>query len=264
MIRVAVSGAGGRLGARVVERCLRAADVELVGALVRPGSSLEGTEIPGGAGSRYRSDVDGALGRADVLVEAALAATALHHAERSVEHGRAIVVATTGFDRVGRRALERHAERIPVLIAPNLSLGVTVLTDLVQRAARALAHYDLEVLELHHRHKRDAPSGTAWALAQAAAAARGRDAERDAIMARAGETGPRGDHELGVMALRGGSVVGEHTVFLLGETERLELTHRASSRDAFADGALAAARFMGAPGRLPGTYRMEDVLGLSD
>jgi 4-hydroxy-tetrahydrodipicolinate reductase len=151
---------------------------------------------------------------------------------------------------------------VPVLVAPNLSLGVTVLLELVRQASRALEAYDLEIVEMHHNQKVDAPSGTAWALGRAAAEGRGQDVERDAILARAGEVGKRGKQEIGIQTLRGGGVIGEHTVFVVGEAERLELTHRAQSRDVFALGAARAARFLGAPERAPGLYAMRDVLGL--
>mgnify|MGYP006290260565 CR=1 FL=1 len=201
--------------------------------------------------------------RGRVLVEAALVPAARAHAARAAEVGVPVCLATTGFDARQRAELEALADRIPVLFAPNLSLGVNVVLDLVRTAASALPGYHLEVVEMHHALKRDAPSGTAWALASAGAEARGQAIERDAVLARAGETGPRGEAEIGIQTLRGGGVIGEHTVYLVGETERVELSHRAQSRDAFAAGAVEAARFLGAPGRAPGVYEMADVLGLS-
>jgi 4-hydroxy-tetrahydrodipicolinate reductase len=260
MTRVVVSGAAGRLGARILERCLAAEGLEVAQALVRPGSRLAGSPAPGG-GAVYEEDLT--LQPGSVLLEAALVPAALEHVAAAADAGASALVATTGFDARQRGALERHAERIPLLVAPNLSLGITVLLDVVARAARALEGYDLEVLEMHHGRKRDAPSGTAWALARAAEEARGRDVDRDAILARAGETGPRGRHEVGLQTLRGGDVIGEHTVFLLGETERVEITHRAAHRDAFAAGAVAGARFLAAPDRAPGLYTMRDVLDLA-
>lgn len=173
-----------------------------------------------------------------------------------------MLIATTGFDQAELKRLEQCQDRIPLLIAPNLSLGITVLLDLVARASRALDGYQLELVEMHHNKKRDAPSGTAWALARAAAIARGQDVEEDAILARAGDVGPRGEHEIGMQSLRGGDIVGEHTLYLIGDTERIELSHRAATRDAFAAGAIRAARFLGEEGRRPGHYTMRDVLGL--
>lgn len=269
MTSVVISGASGRLGGRILGRCLEAPDLEVAAALVRPGSAPEGGAVLGSSqdGLRYTSDARSALTSGSpaarrVLIEAALVPAALEHAAVAADVGAPMCIATTGFDGSERRTLEAYAAQVPVLIAPNLSLGVTVLLDLVRTAARALDGYHLEVLEMHHAKKRDAPSGTAWALAREAAAARGRDIERDAILARGGHTGERGQHEVGLMALRGGDVIGEHTVFLVGDTERVELTHRAAHRDAFAAGAVAAARFLADAKRRPGLYGMRDVVGL--
>lgn len=254
-VRVVVSGARGRLGARIWDHLGAAEGIERVAGLVRSDPAPEAAPPLFDAPSR-------ALMPGTVLVEAALVPAALDHLARAAEAGIPVCVATTGFDAAQRRQIEGTAQAVPVLLAPNLSLGVTLLLELVGSAARALPNYHLEVLEMHHARKRDAPSGTAWALARVAEAARGRDVERDAILARAGETGPRGEHEVGIQTLRGGEVIGEHTVFLVGPTERIELTHRAGTRDAFAAGAVEAVRFLGAPGRHPGLYTMKDVLGL--
>lgn len=268
MIELVVSGAAGRLGRRVVALARRAPDLRVVAGLGRSGSPLEGRDLgvlagdPEPLGVTLGSDGEGALVPGRVLVETAVRRAALEHARLAAERGLPALIATTGFDKAELRALEGHAAKVPVLIAPNLSLGITVLTDLVARAAGVLADHHLEIVELHHAKKRDAPSGTAWALARAAERARGRDIEADAILARGGEIGPRGEHEVGIQSVRGGDIVGEHTVYLISATERIELTHRASSRDAFAAGAVAAARFLGAPGRAPGLYSMRDVLGL--
>lgn len=254
MIEVVVSGAAGRLGSRIAALVEEADGLALSAALVRPGSKP-------GAGPKATSD-ESVIGEGRVLIEVATKPAALSHAARAAQVGAPMVVATTGFDAKERATLEGYAEETPVLIAPNLSLGIAVLVDLVAKASKALAAYDLEILELHHNKKRDAPSGTAWALGRAAAEARGQDVERDAILARAGETGARGQQEIGMQSIRGGDIVGEHTVYLVGATERLELTHRAASRDTFAAGAIAAARFVGAASRKPGLYTMRHVLGL--
>jgi 4-hydroxy-tetrahydrodipicolinate reductase len=246
VIEVVVSGARGRLGSRICALVREAADLTLAGEL------------------EYDSTDRSAIAAGRVLIEAATKGAALEDASRAAEVGAAILVAATGFDAKERASLEAHGAKIPVLIAPNLSLGVAVLLDLVARASAALAAYDLEILELHHNKKKDAPSGTAWALGRAAAAARGRDIERDAILARAGETGARGKDEIGMQSIRGGDIIGDHTVYLVGATERLELTHRAQTRDTFAAGAVQAARFLGAADRRPGLYTMRDVLGLDD
>jgi 4-hydroxy-tetrahydrodipicolinate reductase len=283
MIDVVVSGVAGRLGRRIAWAVANDPALQLAGGVDAPGapsvgvalSVLAGVERAGAAPvgdalaplldahAGSSASVGGAAGAGRVVVvETAPKRVALAHAEAAAARGAALLVATTGFDAAERRTFEAAAERVPVLVAPNLSLGVTVLLELVRQASRALEAYDLEIVEMHHNQKVDAPSGTAWALGRAAAEGRGQDVERDAILARAGEVGKRGKQEIGIQTLRGGGVIGEHTVFVVGEAERLELTHRAQSRDVFALGAARAARFLGAPERAPGLYAMRDVLGL--
>lgn len=269
MTQVVVSGALGRLGSQIVRAALAAPDLVLRAAVVRPGSKHDGRPLAAlmpEAQSQLAATgaIESALESGAVLVEtAASAQVALEHGALAAARGCPLLVATTGYSAKDREALSALGRDVPVLLAPNLSLGVTVLSELVRQASAALAAYDLEIVELHHNKKKDAPSGTAWALARAAAEARGQDAERDAILARAGDIGPRGRQEIGIQTLRGGEVVGEHTVFLFGPTERLELTHRAQSREAFAQGALQAVRFLGASGRAARLYSMLDVVGLS-
>lgn len=178
---------------------------------------------------------------------------------RLIERPRPLLVGTTGLPSTVRDGLEVLARSAPVLIAANTGTGINILRRLVSEAVRlAGPGWDVEVLEMHHRRKVDAPSGTAWALLEAAA---GGDRER-AVVARVGETGARTDDEIGIQALRGGDVVGEHTVFLVGHGERIELTHRAWNRDTFARGGLRAAAWLAAEGRAPGLYDMNDVLGI--
>ncbi len=267
MISVAVAGAGGRLGRRILAHVDAAEDLDLAVALLRPGSTQVGQTASVISGEPLGSAI---LGTSDantivagqVLVEVTPKGVALGHVRRAAEVGAQVVLATTGFNAKERAEIERLSQDTAILLAPNLSMGIAVLTDLVARAAKALPDYHLEMVELHHSKKRDAPSGTAWALARAAKAARGEDADRDAVLARAGEIGPRGEQEIGLQSVRGGDIIGEHTLYLVGPTERVELTHRAATRDVFAAGAVSAARFMGAPERKPGLYAMRDVLGL--
>jgi 4-hydroxy-tetrahydrodipicolinate reductase len=269
VIELVVSGAGGRLGRRVVGLGLKAPGIARVHGVVRAGSAGEGVDLgllsgegtPSGALATSR--LEDVLGPGAVLVECAPRKIAVENAAAASAARVPLLIATTGFDRAELAAIEAAGTVVPVLIAPNLSLGVAVLTDLVARASKALAGYHLEMVELHHAKKRDAPSGTAWALARAAAEARGQDVERDAILARAGETGPRGEQEIGLQAVRGGDIIGEHTLYLISAVERLELTHRAQSRDAFAFGAVRAALYLGSADRAPGLYTMRDVLGLA-
>ncbi len=182
---------------------------------------------------------------------------------KAAEQGIAYVLGTTGLSAEEQRAVDVAAERIPVVQSGNYSLGVNLLLNLVKTAARVLGpEYDVEVVEMHHRHKKDAPSGTALMLAKAAAAGRGVDFDAAAVYGRKGIVGERPEGEIAVHALRGGSVVGDHTVMFAGEVERVELTHRAQSREAFAAGALKAAQW--AAGRQPGIYTMRDVLGFAD
>ena len=182
---------------------------------------------------------------------------------KAAEEGLAYVLGTTGLSVEEQQAVDAAAKRIPVVQSGNYSLGVNLLLNLVQMAAKVLgSEYDVEVVEMHHRHKKDAPSGTALMLAKAAAAGRGVDFDKAAIYGRQGIVGERPEGEIAVHALRGGSVVGDHTVMFAGEVERVELTHRAQSREAFAAGALKAAQW--AAGRKPGIYTMRDVLGFAE
>jgi len=263
-VSVVVSGAEGRLGRRVLAQCVDAPDVAVRGAVVRPGSAIDGRDAsilcPELTETGVRCLGTMRVEPGAVLIETAPKVAALRHAEKAASARMPVLMATTGWTAAELEELRGFAEGVPVLVAPNLSLGVTVLTDLAERASAALRGYDLEVVELHHRRKRDAPSGTAWSLARAADAARGGDVDRDAILARSGEVGPRSDAEVGVFAVRGGDVIGEHTVYLMGETERVELTHRAINRDAFAHGAVQAARFLTLRER--GWFTMKQVVGL--
>lgn len=262
MTTVVISGAAGRLGSRILALALEAEDLRVEAALVANAAEAEALSA---AHPGLTVSPDPSMIRAGcVLLEAAPPQAAIPHAERAAELGAPTMIASTGFTAKAEARLTELSAQIPLLLTPNLSLGVTLLNELVRQAAAALPGYDLEVLELHHRKKRDAPSGTAWGLAKAAAAGRGLDLDKSAVLARAGETGPRGDQDIGMQSIRGGDIVGDHTVFLAGPFDRLELTHRAQSRDAFAAGAIAAARFLGREGLPPGAYTMRSVLGWDD
>lgn len=212
-------------------------------------------------GVRIASELPDA-GVAAVWIDFSSPAAAAASAAKAAERGAALVVGTTGLGPEAKHALVQAAHRIPVVLAPNTSVGVTVLLQLVADAAQLLGpDYDLEIVETHHRWKRDAPSGTALRLAQALAEATGRDLSRDAHYARQGDIGPRTKAEIGIQTVRGGDVVGDHTVYFLGDGERIEITHRASTRDTFARGAIRAALWV--RDRVPGLYDMRDVLGLT-
>ena len=263
-VRIAVHGAAGRMGRSLVELARQDARLRLVAALVAAGSDLEGTplRVPAAPGALAYSTQLPEAARAQVLIDFSSStgfdgALALCRARRI-----ALVSGSTGLSGAQHTALEAAAAEIPVLHAANFSLGISLLTRLLRVAAAALPQWDIEILEAHHARKLDAPSGTALALGDAAATARGQRA--DALMQQLGHgrTGPRTPGGIGFAVLRGGDVVGEHSVWLLGQGERIELTHRAGQRDIFARGALAAAHWLAA--RPPGRYALEQVLGLDD
>ena len=234
-----------------------AAPFRVTGAVDRPDCRLIGSEVF--AGVTASADLDASLADADVYIDFTTPEATRRAAERAAERGVAAIIGTTGLDQAAERAIEKLAERAPLVAAANFSLGVNVLLGLAERAARALTPgFDAEIVEIHHRHKRDAPSGTALALAAAVAA--GSNIALDNRLSREGDVGARSDGELGVLAVRGGDVTGEHTAYFLGPGERLELTHRANSRRIFAEGALHAARWIA--GKPAGRYGMSDVLGL--
>jgi 4-hydroxy-tetrahydrodipicolinate reductase len=238
-------------------------DLQVSSALVRPDSRSAGGEIAPGVVAT--GDIDAALAGADVYIDFSTPQATADVAIAALARGVAAVVGTTGLNDRAHAALEILSKRAPVLWAPNFSPGVNLLLDLAERAARALgAGFDLEIVEIHHRRKRDAPSGTALALGEALARGHaGSGADAGALeqrLGRAGDTGPRAANEVGMAAVRGGDVIGEHTAYFLGDHERIELTHRAASRDVFASGALRAATWLA--GKPAGRYRMRDVLGL--
>jgi 4-hydroxy-tetrahydrodipicolinate reductase len=257
VIRAAVLGPSGRMGRRVIELLAARTDMELAAAIDHSSSPLVGQSI---AGARVTTDA-GALADCAVYIDFTTPESTEAAARAAAGHRVAAVVGTTGLGRAAESALAALSEVAPVLVAANFSLGVNVLLVLAETAARALGPgFDLEIVEAHHRHKRDAPSGTALALARALAAGRRVELEDVLTTARSGDVGARPDGEIGVVAVRGGDVIGDHTAYFLGEGERIELTHRAGSRDLFAAGALRAAAWIA--GQPPGRYTMRDVLGL--
>jgi 4-hydroxy-tetrahydrodipicolinate reductase len=247
------------MGERVRAALAEAPDVELAGALEAAGHPALGREIaPRVMLSR---DPKEAFARAQVAIDFSVPASTLAALRVAADLGIAYVCGTTGLTERERGQVEELASRVPLVLAPNFSLAVNVLAHLVAEAARLLGPaFDAEIVELHHAGKRDAPSGTALRLAAEIARARGLELEDVLVLAREGEPGARPPGAIGVQALRGGDNPGEHTVLFVGRGERLELAHRAATRDHFAEGALAAARWV--QGRAPGLYGMEDVLGL--
>lgn len=259
-LRVACTGALGRMGERVRAALAEAGDAALAGALEGAGHPALGRELAPGV--VVTADPREAFARADAVIDFSVPAASLAALRAAAEGGLAYVCGTTGFSPAEQAELATLAKRLPLVLAPNFSVAVNVLTHLVGEAARLLGPgFDAEIVELHHAAKRDAPSGTALRLAAALASARGQDLDAVLVETRAGETGARPPGAIGVQALRGGDSPGEHTVLLVGRGERLELIHRAATRDHFAAGALRAARW--AHGRPPGLYGMEDVLALA-
>ncbi len=257
MTRLAVVGASGRMG-RAVVRLASEAGMELVCAIATADVGRDAGELAGiGPIGTAVVDAFAAIehARADVAIDFSTPAATLALAPIAAAAGTAVVSGTTGLGDDARAALDRAASRIPVLWEPNMSLGVHVLSSLVARAATELPDWDVEIVETHHRAKVDAPSGTALRLAEAVQ--RGREGTR-LVHGRHGRPGARSTSEIGMHALRGGDVVGDHVVHLMGGGERIELTHRATSRDVFAHGALRAAAWI--TGKTPGTYTLADVI----
>ncbi len=266
MIKVAVSGAGGRMGRLLVRLVREAPDLKLTGALESATHQDLGRDVgslAGGSAAHVSLVADPAVAVRDaqVVIDFSTPMATRQVLEAARKAGAAAIVGTTGLDAAAKEELLRTADVVPVVAAPNMSVGVSVLFRLVAEAARLLGEeYDVDVVEMHHARKVDAPSGTALRLAEVVAEGRGVSADDVVVHGRSGAQGPRAKGEIGVFALRGGDVVGDHTVVLASVGERLEITHRAGSRDNFALGALRAARWV--VGRPPKLYDMKDVLGI--
>jgi 4-hydroxy-tetrahydrodipicolinate reductase len=268
-VRVAIAGAGGRMGQALLDAALADGRVIVVAALDLAGSSALGRDAGAHCGRAtgiiVASDIDAAVMNADVLIDFTRPEGTLAHLAACARHGVAAVVGTTGFTEGQKTALAEFGRVVPIVFAANMSVGINVLLSLVEAAARALGPgYDIEILEMHHRQKVDAPSGTALRLGEAAAAGAGRTLAESGVYARQGVTGERKPGTIGFATLRGGDVVGEHMVIFAGAGERIEIAHRATSRQLFAGGALRAAEFVAAKRAVgqAGVFDMPDVLGL--
>jgi 4-hydroxy-tetrahydrodipicolinate reductase len=265
MVNVVVAGAAGRMGTQIVKLVRATPGLALSGAVDRPGPAT-GADAGvlaglGPIGVAVGDDLGKALAGANVLVDFTSHEASARNAEVCAEHGIAAVVGSTGFAPETRARVAAAARRVPIVLSPNMAVGMNVLFGLVRQAAKVLGDgYDVEIVEIHHKLKKDAPSGTAMELARVAAAALGRDPAKDILTERSGMIGERPPGQIGVQTLRGGDVVGEHTVLFCGQGERLELTHRAASREQFARGAIRAVQWVA--GRPAGLYDMADVLGL--
>ncbi|MGH6624207.1 MAG: 4-hydroxy-tetrahydrodipicolinate reductase, partial [Burkholderiaceae bacterium] len=251
-------------GQMLIEAALADPSIELTVALDRPESPAIGRDcgefLGRATGVRVESDLS-ALARSEVLIDFTRPEATLAHLAACTKAGVRMVIGTTGLDANGKSAIRAAAERIAIVFAPNMSVGVTATLKLIEMAARALGdEFDIEIIETHHRHKVDAPSGTALKMGEVVAAARGVTLEDKAVYSRVGETGERARGAIGLAAVRGGDIIGDHTVLFAGAGERIEITHRASSRATYAAGGLRAARFIAS--QHAGIYDMNDVLGL--
>ena len=265
-VRVAISGAAGRMGRTLVAACAERPDFECAGALEQPGHDALGADAgtlagSGAIGVEVTDDPGRFLDAVDGVIDFSFPSGTVALAERCRAAGRQLVVGTTGFSAAERARLEACAADVPVLIAPNMSVGVNACFHLIAIASRILGgETDVEIIEMHHRNKVDAPSGTAVRMGEIVADALGRDLPQCAVYGREGHTGARDRETIGFETIRGGDAVGEHTVMFAGTGERIEITHRAGSRLNFAHGALRASRWLRDRGA--GLYDMQDVLGL--
>ncbi|MDD2885200.1 MAG: 4-hydroxy-tetrahydrodipicolinate reductase [Dechloromonas sp.] len=263
--RIGIVGAGGRMGRMLIEATLNGEGVELGGAFDRPGSPAIGRSVGDLLGLScdllVSDDLAAGLAHIDCLIDFTRPEGTLEHLALCRQAGVGMVIGTTGFDAAGKAAIAEAASNIPVVFAPNMAVGVNLVFRLLDTAARILNEgYDIEVVEAHHRMKIDAPSGTALRMGEVVAEALGRSLDECAVYGREGVTGERDPSTIGFATVRGGDIVGDHTVMFCGLGERVEITHKASSRQPYALGSLRAARFMA--GRERGLFDMQDVLGL--
>jgi 4-hydroxy-tetrahydrodipicolinate reductase len=257
-LRVAVAGAGGKMGQTLIEAVLADPSLRLAAALDARGSPAVG-RVSGGL--KVGTDIAKAVGACDVLIDFTRPEGTIAHLEACARAGKAIVIGTTGIAEPLRKAILQAGRRIPIALSPNFAVGVNAVFKLAEVAAGILGDdYDVEIVEAHHRHKVDAPSGTALRLGEIIAAALKRDLKKVSKHGREGDTGARPARQIGFHAIRGGDIVGEHTVIFAGSGERVEITIRSQSRMTYALGALRAARFL--HGKRAGLYDMNDVLGL--
>lgn len=264
-LRIAVAGANGRMGQMLIEAIVGNPEMKLTGALCIAGSPDEGRDASAFTGQlsgvKITSDLQQGLAQADFLIDFTRPEGTLHHLQYCAGHGIKMVIGTTGFDEAGKAAIAEAAERIAIVFSPNMSVGVNVTMKLLEMAAKSFSEgYDIEIIEAHHRHKVDAPSGTALKMGEVVARAVGRDLAAVADYHREGVTGPRDPSTIGFATIRGGDIVGDHTVLFAGIGERIEISHKSSSRVTYANGSLRAARYL--QNHQTGLFDMNDVLGL--
>jgi 4-hydroxy-tetrahydrodipicolinate reductase len=264
-IKIAIVGASGRMGKMLIESALNDSAVKLVAAIDQPGVAAIGKDagelVGKPCGVPVTTDVEAGISAADCLIDFTRPQGTLAHLALCRRHKVGIVIGTTGFDDAGKQAIADAAKDIPVVFAPNMSVGVNVVYKLLDAASRILSEgYDIEIVEAHHRLKIDAPSGTALGMGEVIARALGRDLKQCAVYGREGVTGERDPSTIGFATVRGGDIVGDHTVMYCGIGERVEISHKAGSRMPYARGSLRAARFLA--GKESGLFDMQDVLGL--
>ncbi|MGE4578533.1 MAG: 4-hydroxy-tetrahydrodipicolinate reductase [Desulfuromonadales bacterium] len=266
MTKVAVTGAAGRMGGRIITAIKEAAGMELAGAAERTGHPMVGHDAGlvsgcGELGVAISDSLEAALADADVLIDFTFPEVTLENIAVCARLGKSIVIGSTGFTPEQRAEVQKLAATIPVVLAPNMSVGVNACFKLLKETAKILGDgFDVEIVELHHNKKKDSPSGTAVRMGEVVAEALGRDYNQVANYHREGMCGERTKEEIGMQTVRGGDIVGEHTVYFIGMGERIEITHRAMSRDMFARGAVRAAGWLG--DKPAGLYDMQDVLEL--
>jgi 4-hydroxy-tetrahydrodipicolinate reductase len=264
-IRYAIAGASGRMGRTLIEAVLNAEDAELVAALEVPGCPLLGKDagelVGSPCGITLESDIVAAVGTCDCLIDFTRPEGTLAHIDACRRRGAQMVIGTTGFTGEQKLVIQDAAREVPIVLAANFAVGVNLVFKLLDTAARVLSEgYDIEIVEAHHRHKVDAPSGTALRMGEVIADALGRTLAECAVYGREGHTGERSAATIGFATVRGGDIVGDHTALFAGTGERIEITHKAGSRMPYALGALRSARFI--RGRNHGLFDMQDVLGL--
>lgn len=268
MIKAVVTGAAGRMGSRIINVLSTSEGVRLSGAVERKGHPLVGQDSCGPAGlaaggvlTVISDDLAAALKIGDVLIDFTMPEASLSHIKTCAEMGKPLVVGSTGFSAQQLSEISTYAQKVPCVLSPNMSIGVNLCFKILAEVAKTIGEdYDMEIVEAHHRMKKDAPSGTAMKMAQVIAQAVNRNLDEVGVYSRKGMIGERSRKEIGIQTLRAGDIVGEHTVLFAGKGERIEITHRAHSRDTFAAGAVRAAKWV--VGKKPGLYDMQDVLGL--
>ncbi len=264
-MKIAIAGAGGRMGRMLIEATLQDAEAILAAAIDQPDSAVLGKDagefVGMPCGVLVNSDLDAGILASTCLIDFTRPEGTLRHLEACRRHGVGMVIGTTGFAASGKAAIADAAQDIPIVFAPNMSVGVNVVFKLLDLASRIMSDgYDIEVVEAHHRHKIDAPSGTALRMGEVVAHALGRDLAQCAVFSREGVTGERPASTIGFSTIRGGDIVGDHQVMFCGVGERVEIGHKAGSRMPYALGSLRAARFLA--DRSHGLFDMQDVLGL--